>query len=63
MGFAIGIGIGIIVAALFGRNKKKKGTIHRHPPTSIANETPPERKQRETDELITVVLPTINHDK
>lgn len=26
-------------------------------------ETPEERKRRETDELITVVLPTINHGK
>lgn len=55
MEIAIAIGIGMIIAA--GIRKK------RHVQTQFQNETPEERKRRETDELITVVLPTINSDK
>ena len=56
MEFAIGIGIGVIVAALIGIGKSRR-------PKQAHIETEEERKRRETDELITVVLPTINHDK
>lgn len=63
MEFVIGLGIGIVVAAFLGRTKKRRDTINRHPPVDTDNETPSERKQRETDELITVVLPTIGQDK
>ena len=57
MEIAIGIGVGLIIAALI-RGKKKH-----HEKLPLAIETSEDRKRRETDELITVVLPTINHDK
>lgn len=57
MEIAIGIGVGLIIATLI-RGKKKH-----HEKLPLASETSEDRKRRETDELITVVLPTINHDK
>lgn len=63
MEIAIGIGIGIVIAALIARGKRGRNVaLHSQPSTAAANETPSERKQRETDELITVILPTINND-
>jgi len=57
MEFAIGMGIGVVIAIIAGARKKRKTSAAQHV------ETPEERKRRETDELITVVLPTINNDK
>lgn len=60
MEFAIGIGIGVIVAALIGIGKT---TPYDPSKTNTPQETPEERKRRETDELITTVLTTINNGK
>ncbi len=57
MEITIGIGVGLVIAALI-RGKKKH-----YEKLPLASEAPEDRKRRETDELITVVLPTINHDK
>ncbi|HMQ96243.1 MAG TPA: hypothetical protein PKD19_03410 [Candidatus Saccharibacteria bacterium] len=57
MEFLIGIGIAAVIVAIADSRKKHKKTVAQRP------ETPEERKLRETDELIAVVLPTINHDK
>ena len=57
MEIAIGIGVGLIIATLIRGNKKH------HEKLPLASETSEDRTRRETDELITVVLPTINHDK
>ncbi len=56
MEFIIGFVIAIVIVTLIkiGKSRKVKQTHV---------ETEKERKRRETDELITVVLPTINHDK
>ena len=63
MEIAIGIGIGVIIAALLGRKKHGKTTPYDPSKTNTPQETPEERKRRETDELITTVLPTINNGK
>lgn len=57
MEFAIGIGIGVVIALITGGRKKRSKSAAKH------TETPDERKRRETDEIITVILPTINSDK
>ena len=63
MEFAIGIGIGVVIAALLGKKKRGKTTPYDPSKTNTPQETPEERKRRETDELITTVLPTINNGK
>lgn len=65
MEIAIGIGIGVVIAALFGKREKhgQKSIPYDPSKTNTRSETAEERKRRETDELITVVLPTINNDK
>ena len=63
MEIAIGIGIGVIIAALLGRKKRGKTTPYDPSKTNTPQETPEERKRRETDELITTVIPTITNDK
>lgn len=65
MEIAIGVGIGIVIAALFGSRRKRLDKTMPYD-SSLANtpeETAEERKLRETDELITVVLPTISKDE
>ena len=61
MEFAIGIGIGVVIATLLGKKKRGKTTPYDPSKTNTPQETPEERKRRETDELITTVLPTINN--
>ncbi len=56
MEIAIGIGIAFVIAGLFKGRKSRKPQ-----PTHI--ETAEERKLREADEIVTVILPTIHHDK
>ncbi len=60
MEFAIGIGIGVIIA-LIAAKRKKHDTVH--PQSGSGANTEHERQQKADEELITVVLPTINHDK
>lgn len=57
MELAIGIGIGVVIALIAGGRKKHSKSAAKHP------ETPDERKRREADEIITIILPTINSDK
>lgn len=57
MEIAIGIGVGIVIAVVVGARKKHEKKV------LPQNETPEERKRRETDEIITVILPTINSGK
>lgn len=57
MEFLIGIGIAAVIVAIADSRKKHKKASAQRP------ETPEERKLRETDEHIAVILPTINHDK
>ena len=56
MEILIGIGIGVVIAAIASGKKKNKEA-------PVQKESPQKRKVRETDELITVVLPTIDGDK
>ena len=56
MEFAIGILIGVIVGVIFKGKKSRK-----HPQPSI--ETQQQRKLQEADEIVTVILPTVNKDK
>ena len=65
MEIAIGIGIGVAIAALFGKRKKhgQKSIPYDPSKTNARSETAEERKRRETDEIIAVILPTINSDK
>lgn len=65
MEIAIGIGIGVLIAALFGKHKKHDQKSMPYDPSraNTRNETAEERKRRETDEVIAVILPTINSDK
>ena len=63
MEIAIGIGIGVVIAALFGKKKRGKTMPYDPSKTNTPQETPEERKRRETDELITIVTSTITNDK
>lgn len=56
MEVAITLGVIIFVVVLLARNGKKKQR-----PVPLTPEE--QRKRDEADELITVVLPTIHHDK
>lgn len=56
MEFAIGIVIAVVIVGLV-----KSGNSHKPKHTHI--ETEEERKRRQADEIVTVILPTINHDK
>jgi hypothetical protein len=57
MELTIGIVIGIVIALTVRRHRVRR--YHVPPPA----ETNAERDRRETDELITTILPTINNDK
>ena len=65
MEIAIGIGIGVMIAALFGKHKKhdQKSMPYDPSKTNTRSESAKERKRRETDELVAVVLPAIRNDK
>ena len=56
MEIAIGIAIGLAIGAATGRKKQRPKTLA--PP-----ETAEERKRRQTDELISVVIPTVDNNK
>ena len=59
MEFVIGIGIGAVVALISGKRKK-----HRKQQSSESNaKAERQRLQKADEELITVILPTINNDK
>lgn len=53
---AIGIGIAVFIVGLFKSRKSQKSK-------SAHSETAEERRMKEVDEIVTVILPTINHDK
>lgn len=59
MEFAIGIGIGVVIALIAGKRK------NRNPQTNSGPSTDAKRQQRKKadEELITVIMPTINNDK
>ena len=59
MEFLIGLGIGIVIAAITSGKKKQA----KKEPAQVKAETAQEREARETDELITTILPTIENDK
>lgn len=65
MEIAIGIGIGAVIAALAGKSKKRDKNSMPYDPSkaNTPGETAEGRKRRETGEIITVVLPTVNNDK
>ena len=65
MEIAIGIGIGVMIAALFGKHKKHDQKSMPYDPSkaNTRNKTAEERKRREADEIITVILPTISNGK
>lgn len=56
MEFAIGIAIGAVIGLLFKNRRYQR-------PYSTHTETSSQRKEREADEIVTAILPTINHDK
>ena len=56
MEFAIGAVIGVIVAGLLKAGKSKKAQ-------GIQSDAGDGQKRKDTDEVITVILPTINNDK
>lgn len=56
MEFAIGFVIAIVVGGLV-----KGGKSHQSKQTKV--ETDDQRKRREADEVVAVILPTINHDE
>jgi hypothetical protein len=60
MEIAIGIGIGVVIVALLGNKRRGKTTPYDPSKANTPQETLKERKRRETDELVTAVLPTIN---
>lgn len=65
MEIAIVIGIGVVIAVLASKRKKSDTSSMPYDPSkaNTPSETSEERKRRETDELITTVLPTINNGK
>jgi uncharacterized membrane-anchored protein YhcB (DUF1043 family) len=58
MEIAIGIAIGLIIAAL--ANKKHRWNKL---PSKTPNDTERKRLKQVDDEMVTVILPTINNDK
>lgn len=56
MEFAIGVAIVVIITGLLKIGKS-------HNSKQALTGTRDERRQQETDEIITVILPTINNDK
>lgn len=57
MEIIVAAGFGLIIYSLISRRK------NRHQQDQFQDETPEQRKLRQTDEHITVVLPTIDNDK
>lgn len=59
MEVAIGIGIGVAIALIAG--KRKKHSVQPKSDLSVNEER--QRQQKADEELITVIMPTINNDK
>ena len=59
MEFAIGIGIGAVIALIGGKRKKRNSQADSSPDANAERL----RRQKADEELITVILPTINNDK
>lgn len=59
MEFAIGIGIGVVIALIAGKRKKRNSQTDSSPDANAERL----RRQKVDEELITVILPTINNDK
>ncbi len=59
IGIGIGIVIGIVIALILSKRKKRNAQPH----SSLGSDAERQRKLKVDDELITVILPTINHDK
>ena len=59
MEFAIGIGIGVVIALIAGKRKKRNSQTDNSPDANAERL----RRQKADEELITVILPTINNDK
>ena len=59
MEFAIGVGIGVTIALIAGK-RKKRNTQHKG---SLNADVERQRRQKADEELITVILPTIDNDK
>ena len=59
MEFAIGIGIGAVIALIAGKRKKRNSQTDSSPDANAERL----RRQKVDEELITVILPTINNDK
>lgn len=61
MEIAVGISIGMIVALVIGRGKKRREV---KPSSNFVNAQTERKHIKQADEeLITVILPTINNDK
>jgi hypothetical protein len=65
MEIILGIGIGALIGLLFG---KKKSGVHNKTNAAMTNasataKTDRHKLQQADEELITVILPTINNDK
>lgn len=58
MEIAIGIGIGLIIAA-WAKNRRRG----HNQPIDTATDTESKRLQQIDEEIVTVILPTINNDK
>lgn len=56
MEFLIGIAIAVVVAGIVKSGKS-------HPSQQTHANTEEERRRKEADEIVTVILPTINHDR
>ena len=59
MEFVIGIGIGMVIA-LVTRNRKKREAPSK---SGLIDDAEHQRRQKADEELITVILPTINNGK
>lgn len=59
MEFAIGIGIGVVIALIAGKRKKRNAQKKSAPNA----DTEHLKRQKADEELITIILPTINNDK
>ena len=63
MEIIIAVCIGIALFALFSKRKGKQSMPYNPSHANTPQETAEQRKRREADEIVTVVLPTINDGK
>ena len=63
MEIIIAVCIGIALFALFSKRKGKQSMPYNPSHANTPQETAEQRKRRETDEVITTILPTINDGK